>query len=90
MAAFGAGSICTLLTNPLSVVRSRILLSDKNHGKGKYSTIGQTIVHIAKTEGIAGFYKVIIHIQSTIRNTTYNGLQKNWTFWERGKTFPLF
>ena len=65
MAAFGAGSICTLLTNPLSVVRSRILLSDKNHGKRNYSTIGRTIVHIAKTEGIAGFYKVIIHIQST-------------------------
>ena len=20
----------------------------------------------------------------------YSGLQKNWTFWERGKTFPLF
>lgn len=59
LAAFGAGSICTLLTNPLSVVRSRILLSDKNHGKGNYSTIGRTIVHIAKTEGIAGFYKGI-------------------------------
>lgn len=57
LAAFGAGSICTLLTNPLSVVRSRILLSEKNHGKGNYSTIGRTIVHIAKTEGIAGFYK---------------------------------
>ena len=20
----------------------------------------------------------------------YSGLQKNWTFWQRGKTFPLF
>ena len=21
---------------------------------------------------------------------TYSGLQKNWTLWQRGKTFPLF
>lgn len=60
MAAFGAGSICNLMTNPLSVVRSRILLSDKNHGKGNYATIGRTFVHIAKTEGISGFYKGLL------------------------------
>ena len=64
LAALGAGSVCNLITNPLSVVRARMLLSDKTStGKGSYDTLGQTLVHIAKTEGISGFYKVcaILH-----------------------------
>jgi hypothetical protein len=55
VAAFGAGTICNFVTNPLSVVRSRMLLTDKSKN---YASVGQTLVHIAKTEGIRGFYKV--------------------------------
>ena len=25
-----------------------------------------------------------------VTQSSYSGLQKNWTLWERGKTFPLF
>ena len=60
LAALGAGTICNMITNPLSVIRARILLSDKTScGKGSYDTLGRTLAHIARNEGISGFYKVV-------------------------------
>lgn len=61
LAALGAGTICNMITNPLSVIRARILLSDKTScGKGSYDTLGRTLAHIARNEGISGFYKGLI------------------------------
>lgn len=56
MAALGAGTITNLITNPLSVIRARMLLASNTNGG--YSSVLQTLIHIAKNEGIAGFYKV--------------------------------
>ena len=62
LAALGAGTICNMITNPLSVIRARILLSDKTScGKGSYDNLGRTLAHIAKNEGISGFYKVFYY-----------------------------
>ena len=58
LAAFGAGSICTLITNPISVVRSRILLTDRDKRNNKYLTISSTLKQIIKNEGFQGLYKV--------------------------------
>ena len=57
MAAFGAGSFCTLVTNPMSVVRSRMLLTDQKEPK-KYISIFSAMKHIIKFEGYGGLYKV--------------------------------
>ena len=56
-AAFAAGVVCNLVTNPLSVMRSRMLLTDPTSGT-KYSSVAKTFAHIAKSEGCGGFYKV--------------------------------
>ena len=56
-AAFAAGVVCNLVTNPLSVMRSRMLLTDPASGT-KYSSVAKTFAHIAKSEGCGGFYKV--------------------------------
>ena len=58
LAAFGAGSICTLITNPISVVRSRILLTDRDKRNNKYLSISSTLKQIIKNEGFQGLYKV--------------------------------
>ena len=58
MAAFGAGSFCTLVTNPMSVVRSRMLLTDQKEPK-KYISIFSAMKHIIKFEGFGGLYKVL-------------------------------
>ena len=55
-AAFAAGVVCNLVTNPLSVMRSRMLLTDPS--ASKYSSVAKTFGHIAKSEGLGGFYKV--------------------------------
>ena len=55
-AAFAAGVVCNLVTNPLSVMRSRMLLTDPS--ASKYSSVAKTFEHIAKSEGLGGFYKV--------------------------------
>lgn len=57
MAALGAGTITNLITNPLSVIRARMLLAS-NARSARYSSVLQSLLHIAKNEGIAGFYKV--------------------------------
>ena len=56
-AAFAAGVVCNLVTNPLSVMRSRMLLTDPS-ASSKYSSVAKTFEHIAKSEGLGGFYKV--------------------------------
>ena len=63
-AAFLAGTVCNLVTNPLSVMRSRMLLTDgtaavcSSSKSSKYSSVTKTFAHIAKSEGFRGFYKV--------------------------------
>ena len=59
-AAFLAGTVCNMVTNPLSVMRSRMLLTDGTAGSksSKYSSVTKTFAHIAKSEGFRGFYKV--------------------------------
>lgn len=61
-AAFGAGVVSNLVTNPLSVVRARMVLSSKTDtvSGGKYGSVLQSIGHIAKTEGLRGFYKGMV------------------------------
>ena len=62
-AAFTAGVVCNLVTNPLSVMRSRMLLTDST----KYSSVAKTFGHIVKSEGCRGFYKVSqLTLESTI------------------------
>ncbi len=57
VAASAAGTITTLITNPLSVVRSRMILAG-NSNRGRYSSVSGSVLRIAKSEGLAGFYKV--------------------------------
>lgn len=57
-ASFGAGVITNLITNPLSVVRARMLLTSKGSNGGNYASLANSLAHIAKNEGIRGFYKV--------------------------------
>ena len=57
-AAFGAGVTGTIVTNPLSVVRSRILLSSSNPAT-VYGSLMKSLLRIAQKEGLSGFYKVI-------------------------------
>ena len=75
LAAFGAGSICTLITNPISVVRSRILLTDRDKRNNKYLSISSTLKQIIKNEGFQGLYKV----STTIFLDLYNSL---WSSFE--------
>jgi len=91
LAALGAGSVCNLITNPLSVVRARMLLSDKTStGKGSYDTLGQTLVHIAKTEGISGFYKGLLPSlcnisHGTIQFVLYEEMKANFSHRKPGE-----
>ena len=59
-AAFGAGVFCNLVTNPLSVVRARMILSQEPSVgvKSQYSSVMKSLSHIINQEGIKGFYKV--------------------------------
>ena len=61
-AAFLAGTVCNLVTNPLSVMRSRMLLTeDSSRTSSKYCSVTKTFAHIAKSEGFRGFYKVRLY-----------------------------
>ena len=85
LAALGAGTICNMITNPLSVIRARMLLSDKTScGKGSYDTLGRTLAHIARNEGISGFYKVLFNYLLSNRAATAGKAGKVWSlprFW---------
>jgi len=61
-AAFGAGVFCNLVTNPLSVVRARMILSQEPSVgvKSQYSSVMKSLSHIINQEGIKGFYKGLI------------------------------
>jgi hypothetical protein len=56
VASVGAGVVTTLVANPLSVVRTRMVMVPNNDRK--YASIRQTFKHIYCTEGIRGMYKV--------------------------------
>ena len=81
LAAFGAGSICTLITNPISVVRSRILLTDRDKRNNKYLSISSTLKQIIKNEGFQGLYKVstIFWVFSSVF-TIHSGLILNQNY----------
>lgn len=53
--ALGAGVITTMATNPLSVVRTRLVVGTSN-GKVDGGLV-RTIAQIASAEGVKGFYK---------------------------------
>lgn len=55
IAAFGAGTVTTLLSNPLSVVRTRMVLRDARD-KRLTGVIG-ALKSITKEEGVRGLYK---------------------------------
>jgi len=79
-AAFAAGVVCNLVTNPLSVMRSRMLLTDPTSGT-KYSSVAKTFAHIAKSEGCGGFYKGLVPnlinvSHGTIQFVLYNELKR--------------
>lgn len=83
LAAFGAGSICTLITNPISVVRSRILLTDRDKRNNKYLSISSTLKQIIKNEGFQGLYKgfapnLLNVSHGTIQFVLYDVLKKSW------------
>lgn len=59
-AAFGAGLVTNLITNPLSVVRSRMLLISDARSATNYSNVAKSLMFIAKNEGLGGFYKVML------------------------------
>jgi len=76
--AFCAGLISTTITNPINVLHTRILLE-----KGKSSGMRKTIRKIAKTEGIAGFFKgllagYILLINPIIQFIVYEYLKKKF------------
>lgn len=58
-AAVGAGIITTAVTNPLSVVRTRMIL-DNNGNKSHYGSLASSVRHIWRAQGFGGFYKGLI------------------------------
>lgn len=56
-AAFGAGVITTLVTNPMGVVRTRVIVSQK---EGQYKSMWAALSHIRKSEGFNGLYKGLL------------------------------
>ena len=72
-AATGAGIVTTTVTNPMSVVRTRMVMADgKNKAYDKYSSIFGTVKHILKSEGLRGMYKGIF---PAVLNVTHGSLQ---------------
>jgi solute carrier family 25 folate transporter 32 len=51
-----AGIITTVLTNPIWVIKTRMLSSDKA-AEGAYPSMSAGVRHIYRTEGLAGFYR---------------------------------
>eukprot|EP00095_Tigriopus_kingsejongensis_P002644 maker-scaffold441_size170131-snap-gene-0.39 protein:Tk02644 transcript:maker-scaffold441_size170131-snap-gene-0.39-mRNA-1 annotation:"hypothetical protein SINV_07141" len=54
-AAFGAGIATNLLTNPLGVIRTRVIVA--RHGANRTSSMWKALNHLGRTEGIRGLYK---------------------------------
>ncbi|CCH42505.1 Calcium-binding mitochondrial carrier protein [Wickerhamomyces ciferrii] len=59
ISAFGAGSFTALLTNPIWVLKTRILSTSKS-SPGAYSNIKDGVLRVLNEEGIRGFWKGLI------------------------------
>ena len=57
VAAFGAGAITTLVSNPLNVVRTRMVV---NHAGDRFASVGEALNKITAKEGIKGLYKGVV------------------------------
>lgn len=55
LSAIGAGALCTLSTNPLWVIKTRIMT--QNREAQKYFGLRQSMQHIYREEGWTAFYK---------------------------------
>ncbi len=60
LAASAAGSFTVAVTNPLSVLRTRLILETSSKSPQCASSAGRAIKHILATEGVRALYKVNI------------------------------
>lgn len=72
--------VTTLITNPLSVVRTR-LVGETTNSKA-YSGIGSALKHIVKTEGISAMYK---GLGPSIVNVSHGAIQ--FVLYEKAKEY---
>lgn len=90
--AFSAGAVTTVVTNPFSVVRSRIMCANKSSPQqaANYSSVMKAFMHIATNEGIRGFYKGLVPSMlgishGTIQFMLYNKMKESWLQWNKAE-----
>jgi hypothetical protein len=54
-ASFCAGVVAAVTTQPADTVRSVVMTGD-----GKYKSVGDAVAHMARTEGVRGFYRGVL------------------------------
>ena len=61
-ATFGAGAFTTLVANPMSVVKTRLVMAQR-----KGLSAAAVLANLVKTEGIRGMYKVRVVSRDLVR-----------------------
>ena len=85
-----SGAIITLSTNPIWVLKTRMLSSDKGD-KGAYDNMWQGARQIFKTEGVKGFYKgtaisLVGVSHGAVQFGVYEPLKKTWRRFQRNQS----
>ena len=80
--ALAAGSFTALITNPIWVLKTRILSTSKD-SKGAYKGLLDGVVRLVKEDGIKGFYKGLIPSllgvsQGALQFTIYDTMKYQW------------
>ncbi|EFA76024.1 mitochondrial substrate carrier family protein [Heterostelium album PN500] len=57
IAAMGAGATTSTITNPIWVIKTRLITQEMSGRERRYTGIAQSFVSIIKEEGVAGLYK---------------------------------
>lgn len=70
--AVAAGSMSAIATNPLWVIRTRLMVQSKNHTPFYYSNAFEAFVSIFRTEGLKGLYK---GLTPSLLGTTHVAIQ---------------
>ena len=89
MASGASGILTAFLTNPIWVIKTRMLSSAKQ-APGAYQSVRQGTAHLWRTEGIPGFYRGLVPSlfgvsHGAIQFMAYEQLKNHWSVARGGK-----